>query len=45
MRGLGNGAGALPYTVLLDRHGAVVYRKLGPLGQGELDSILEPLLR
>lgn len=45
MRSLGNEAGALPYTVLLDRRGAVAYRKLGPFRQGELDAILGPLLR
>ena len=45
MRRLGNEAGALPYTVLLDRRGAVAYRKLGPLRPGELDPILEPLVR
>ena len=45
MRRLGNEAGALPYTVLLDRLGTVVYRKLGPLRPGELDPILDPLVR
>ena len=45
MRRLGNEVGALPYTVLLDRQGAVAYRKLGPLRKGELDAILEPLIR
>ncbi len=45
MRSLGNEAGALPYTVLLDRRGAVAHRKLGAFRQGELDTILAPLLR
>jgi len=45
MRQLGNEAGALPYTVLLDRRGVVAYRKLGPLRKGELDPILESLAR
>jgi thiol-disulfide isomerase/thioredoxin len=45
LRSLGNKAGVLPYTVVLDRQGAVVYRKLGAFRQDELDSILIPLLR
>src|SRR6267142_3362502 len=45
MRSLGNEAGALPYTVVLDRQGTVAYRKLGAFRQGELDAILTPLLR
>lgn len=45
MRSLGNEAGALPYTVLLDRRGALVHRKLGAFRAGEVDLILEPLLR
>ena len=44
MRRLGNGSGGLPYTVVADRRGAVVYRKLGALKAGELDGILTPLL-
>jgi thiol-disulfide isomerase/thioredoxin len=42
---LGNGPAALPYTVVLDRHGAVAYRKLGVLQQAEVAAILTPLLR
>jgi thiol-disulfide isomerase/thioredoxin len=45
MHALGNEAGALPYTVILDRQGTVAYRKLGAFRQGELDAILAPLLR
>jgi thiol-disulfide isomerase/thioredoxin len=45
MRSLGNEAGALPYTVVLDRQGAVAYRKLGAFRQGELDAVVTPLLR
>jgi thiol-disulfide isomerase/thioredoxin len=45
MRSLGNEAGALPFTALLDRQGVVTYRKLGAFRQGELDSVLAPLLR
>jgi thiol-disulfide isomerase/thioredoxin len=45
MRGLGNAGGALPFTAILDRQGAVTYRKLGAFRQGELDSVLAHLLR
>jgi thiol-disulfide isomerase/thioredoxin len=45
MRSLGNDAGALPYTVVLDRQGTVAYRKLGAFKSGELDAIVAPLLR
>jgi thiol-disulfide isomerase/thioredoxin len=45
MRSLGNSAGALPFTAILDRQGAVTYRKLGAFQQGELDSVLPSLLR
>ena len=45
MRELGNSSGGLPYTVVLDRQGALVHRKLGALSRPELDQVLEPLLR
>ena len=46
MRQLGNsGGGGLPYTVITDRLGAVVQRKLGALKPGELDDLLAPLTR
>lgn len=45
MRRLGNNAGGLPYTVITDRQGSVVHRKLGALQQADLDSILGPLTR
>lgn len=45
MRKLGNGSGGLPYTVVADRQGKVVYRKLGALKRSDLDSILGPLAR
>ena len=45
MRSLGNEAGALPFTAILDRQGVVTYRKLGAFRQGELDPILALLLR
>ncbi len=40
LRDLSNAAGALPYTVLLDRKGAIAYRKLGPFKGEELDEVL-----
>ena len=45
MRKLGNGAGGLPYTVVTDRQGNVVQRRLGALKEGELDGILDPLTK
>jgi thiol-disulfide isomerase/thioredoxin len=45
MRKLGNSAGGLPYTVVVDRQGKVVHRKLGALKAGDLDAILGPLTR
>jgi len=43
MRKLGNDAGGLPYTVVADRNGGVLHRKLGAFHQGDLDAILGPL--
>jgi len=43
MRQLGNTGGGLPYTVIADRRGSPVHRKLGALKQAELDGFLEPL--
>jgi len=45
MRKLGNSAGGLPYTVIADRNGGIVHRKLGAFRQGDLDAILAPLTR
>jgi thiol-disulfide isomerase/thioredoxin len=45
LRGLGNRAGGLPYTVVLDRRGAVVYRHLGALTQRELRQVLASFVR
>jgi thiol-disulfide isomerase/thioredoxin len=44
MRGLGNRAGALPYTVLLDRSGGVAAKRLGALHKEELRHVVEGLL-
>ncbi len=45
MRKLGNSVGGLPYTVIADRQGGVLYRKLGAFHPGDLDAILGPLAR
>jgi thiol-disulfide isomerase/thioredoxin len=45
LRELGNGAGALPYSVVLDRSGTVASRKLGAYKPGELEGVLAPILR
>ena len=45
MRSLGNAGGALPFTVMLDRAGAVAYRRLGALTQQELEKALAGFLR
>lgn len=45
MRQLGNSSGGLPYTVVADREGALVHRKLGALKAEELATWLEPLTR
>jgi peroxiredoxin len=43
-RALGNPAGALPYTVLIDRRGAVTQRKLGQIKRPELQAWLDARL-
>jgi hypothetical protein len=43
MRQLGNRAGGLPYTVIIDRQGSLKHRKLGAFKDAELDSVLGPL--
>ncbi len=44
MRELGNKAGALPYTVLLDRSGRVAGQRLGAFRKEELAQVLTQLL-
>jgi thiol-disulfide isomerase/thioredoxin len=44
MRKLGNGSGALPYTVILDRGGTLAYRHLGAVSREQLESALSGLL-
>ena len=45
MKDLGNSSGGLPFSLTMDRRGRVVHRKLGPLGDAELQGIVTPLLR
>ena len=45
MRKAGNPAGGLPYNVVLDRQGAIAYRKLGAFSAAELRQVLDGLLR
>jgi thiol-disulfide isomerase/thioredoxin len=45
MRRLGNSTGGLPYTVVADRQGGVIRRKLGAMKQEDLEAILAPLAR
>jgi thiol-disulfide isomerase/thioredoxin len=45
MRQLGNSGGGLPYTVVANRRGAIVRRKLGALKAPELEDILAAYAR
>jgi thiol-disulfide isomerase/thioredoxin len=45
LRSLGNRSGGLPYSVVLDRKGALVSRKLGAFRREELDQVLAGILR
>lgn len=40
----GNRMGSLPFTVIIDRSGAIAVRKLGAFTQNELESLIEPLI-
>jgi thiol-disulfide isomerase/thioredoxin len=40
----GNRSGALPFSVILDRQGTIVARKLGAFRGSELEKILEPVV-
>ncbi len=44
LQALGDTAAALPYTVVFDRRGAVVFRKLGALAAHEMDTAFEAAL-
>jgi thiol-disulfide isomerase/thioredoxin len=43
-RKLGNRAGGLPYTVVLDRHGKLALAHLGAISEARLRAALDPLL-
>ena len=45
MRQVGNGSGALPYTLVIDRQGKVAGRRLGELKESQLFEIIAPLLQ
>jgi peroxiredoxin len=44
LRKLGNRGGGLPYTVALDRHGALLERRLGALSESDLRQVLASLV-
>jgi thiol-disulfide isomerase/thioredoxin len=44
LRDWGNRAGVLPYSVVIDRDGDIVYQRAGTFGQEELDTYVLPLL-
>ena len=41
----GNRMGSLPFTVIMDRNGAIMARKLGAFTQNELEGLVDPLIR
>lgn len=41
---LGNAIGALPYTVILDRHGRIAFTRRGPLSKAEAEAAIQNLL-
>jgi thiol-disulfide isomerase/thioredoxin len=45
MKEIGNSAGGLPFSLVLDRAGRLAARKVGPIQGGELEGIVVPLLR
>ena len=45
VRKLGNPAGGLPFTVVLDRKGAIAHRKLGAVTQQEIEAQLATMLQ
>ena len=40
----GNRIGALPFTVIMDRHGRIAYTKPGQIARDEAEAIVIPLL-
>lgn len=45
LRAVGNDAAALPYTLVIDRHGKVVASKLGIMSEADMDVAFERALR
>jgi len=43
-RQLGNEVGAVPFTLVADRHGQVIFRHPGALDKTDLEQIIKPLL-
>ncbi len=41
---LGNGIGALPYTVIIDRDGKIAFTRRGPITKQEAESVIKTLL-
>ncbi len=44
MSAYGNAAGSLPFTVILDREGRIVARKVGAFRRAQLEPLLSPLI-
>lgn len=43
-KALGNGIGALPYTVIIDQEGIIKFTRRGKLSKSEAESVIIPLL-
>lgn len=44
MKGLGNEKSGLPFTVLIDRNGRIVTRKLGAMSKAEMEAAIKQVL-
>ncbi|HZV55080.1 MAG TPA: TlpA disulfide reductase family protein [Rhodocyclaceae bacterium] len=45
MQALGNGGAGLPFTVVIDRQGNIVTRKLGPMKQADVEAAFQQALK
>jgi hypothetical protein len=45
MRALGNDKAVLPFTLVIDRRGQVVLRKLGPMSAAQIEAAFAQALR
>ncbi|MFN3884394.1 MAG: TlpA family protein disulfide reductase [Rhodocyclaceae bacterium] len=45
LKALGNGKAALPFTIFIDRQGAIIGHKLGRISRGELETAAHALLK